>query len=264
MANAILYICSMIHPSALVSSQAEVSPEAFVGPWCIVDAGAKVAAGVRLEARVHVNSHVEIGENTAVFDGAVLGAPPQDLKYGNEPTRLIIGKNCTIREYCTLNRGTVASGYTEVGDDALLMAYVHVAHDCRIGEGAVVSNGCQLGGHVRIGEYATIGGTAGVAQRCCIGAYSFVGASLKVDRDVPPAVKALGNPLKFAGLNLHALRRFPEIFSEERIVALEKSYRQLYRSASIEEALHALLAVPETDVLLHDFFGNWQGRLITR
>lgn len=254
----------MIHPSALVSSQAEVSPEAFVGPWCIVEAGVKIASGVRLESRVHVYPLTEISENTAVYDGAILGAPPQDLKYAGEPTVLRIGKNCTIREYCTLNRGTVASGCTEIFDDVLLMAYVHVAHDCRIGEGAVVSNGCQLGGHVHVGKYATIGGTAGVAQRCRVGAYSFVGASLKVDRDVPPAVKALGNPLKFAGINLHALRRFPERFSEERIQNFERAYKLLFRTGvPVENSLQNLLA-SDADPILKEFFSGWHGSLIGR
>jgi len=254
----------MIHPSAIVSPKAEVSQQAFIGPWCIVDGGAKIAAGVRLESRVHVYPLVEIGENTCVYDGAVLGAPPQDLKYAGEPTSLIIGANCTIREYCTLNRGTVASFSTEVGNDVLLMAYVHVAHDCRIGNGAVISNGCQLGGHVQVGEYATIGGTAGVQQRNKIGAYSFVGASLKVDRDVPPATKALGNPLRFAGLNLHALRRFPERFSEERVQALERAYKQLYRTGiPFEESLKQLLE-GNPDSLIKEFFEHWHGALVGR
>lgn len=254
----------MIHPSALVSPKAEISPEAYIGPWCIIEAGVKIAAGVRLESRVHVYPLVEIGEGTLVFDGAILGAPPQDLKYAGEPTKLVIGKNCTIREYCTLNRGTIASGSTEVDDDVLLMAYVHIAHDCRVGRGTVISNGCQLGGHVHVGEYATIGGTAGVAQRCRIGAYSFVGASLKVDRDVPPAVKALGNPLKFAGLNLHALRRFPDEFTEKRVLNLERAYKHLFRAnASLEESI--TLVLPKFgDELLTKFFENWQGALIGR
>lgn len=254
----------MIHPSAIVSPHAEVSEEAFIGPWCIVEAGAKIAPGVRLESRVHVYPLTEIGENTAVFDGVILGGAPQDLKYNGEPTLLRIGANCTIREYCTLNRGTIASGSTEVADEVLLMAYVHVAHDCRIARGAVISNGCQLGGHVHVGEFATIGGTAGVAQRCSVGAYSFVGASLKVDRDVPPAVKALGNPLKYAGLNLHALRRFPEQFSEDRIKNLEKTYKTLFRAgSSLETSLKTVLN-EDCDELLSKYFENWQGTLICR
>lgn len=251
----------MIHPSAIVSSKAEIHPNAYIGPWCIVEDNVKIASGVRLEARVRVVSCTEIGENTKVFDGCVLGEAPQDLKYNQEETFLKIGKNCIIREYCTLNRGTIASGSTEISDGVLLMAYVHVAHDCRIGEGAVIANACQLGGHVQIGKYATLGGTAGVQQKNKVGDYAFVGASLKVDRDVPPAVKALGNPLRYAGLNIHALKKFPEEFSPERIVFLEKTYRDLFRSKTpLSQSIESLKK--STEPLLRAFFENWSGVLI--
>ena len=178
----------MIHPSAFVHPFAKVHETAFIGPWCLVDEGAEVGEGVRLESRVHVYGGVKIGANTRVFDGAVLGAPPQDLKYAGEPTRLEIGEGCTIREYCTLNRGTVqGGGCTWISDKVLIMAYSHVGHDCQIGRGGVIANGCQLGGHVRIGEYATIGGVTAIQQRNQVGAYAFVGGTHKVDRDVPPA-----------------------------------------------------------------------------
>ena len=144
----------MIHPSAFVHPQAKVHESAIVGPWCLVDAGAEIAEGVVLESRVHVYGGVSIGKNSHVFDGAILGGPPQDLKYAGEPTRLEIGENCTIREYCTLNRGTVqGGGCTHVADKVLVMAYSHIAHDCDIRRGVVIANSCQLGGHVRIGEY---------------------------------------------------------------------------------------------------------------
>ena len=251
----------MIHPSAVVAPSARVHEGAFIGPWCVLEPGVEVAEGARLEARIHVFQGTKIGEGTAVYDGCVLGAPPQDLKYGGEPTELLIGKRCLIREYCTINRGTKASGKTVIEDDALLMAYVHVAHDCVIGKGAVVSNSCQLGGHVQVGEYATIGGTAGVQQRQKIGAYSFVGASLKVDKDVPPAVRALGNPLRFAGLNLHALRRFPDRFPAERVAALDLAYRALYRSGRpAAEVIDELENGGEP--LLAAFFKDWSGNLI--
>lgn len=251
----------MIHPSAVVAPSARVHEGAFIGPWCVLEPGVEVAEGARLEARIHVFQGTKIGEGTAVYDGCVLGAPPQDLKYGGEPTELLIGKRCLIREYCTINRGTKASGKTVIEDDALLMAYVHVAHDCVIGKGAVVSNSCQLGGHVQVGEYATIGGTAGVQQRQKIGAYSFVGASLKVDKDVPPAVRALGNPLRFAGLNLHALRRFPDRFPAERVAALDLAYRALYRSGRpAAEVIDELKNGGEP--LLAAFFKDWSGNLI--
>lgn len=250
----------MIHPSALVHPQAEVHPDAVVGPWCLVDAGAVLEAGVVLESRVRVYGGVLVGEGTRIYDGAVIGGDPQDLKYKGESTLLRIGKACRIREYCTLNRGTGLDGQTLVGDEVLLMAYVHVAHDCEIGAQAVLANGVQLGGHARIGRCATIGGNTAVHQFSRVGDYAFVGGTLKIDRDVPPASRALGNPLKWAGLNLHALRRFPELFPASRLEALEQAYRLLYRSGvGIEKAVSELLAADE---LFQGFFQDWKGQLI--
>jgi UDP-N-acetylglucosamine acyltransferase len=249
----------MIHPSAFVHPQAQVHPSATVGPWCLVDAGAVIGADVILESRVHVYGGVQVGEATHIYDGAVVGSDPQDLKYNGEPTRLHIGAHCRIREYCTLNRGTGEKGCTVVGDSVLLMAYTHVAHDCLIGQGAVLANGVQLGGHVRIGAYATIGGNTAVHQFSRVGDYAFVGGTLKIDRDVPPASKALGNPLKWAGLNLHALRKHG--FSAERIAGLEAAYRKLYRSGFAMEAVAADLLGGD-EALLCDFFRDWKGLLV--
>lgn len=251
----------MIHPSAIVSPKARVADSACIGPWCLVDDFAEIGENVVLESRVHVLPYATIGEGTQVFDGASIGNIPQDLKFAGEVTQLKVGKRCTIREYCTLHRGTSATGETIVGDDVLLMAYVHVAHDCRIGNGAVLSNAVQLGGHVEIGEYATIGGTVAVAQCCHIGAYAFVGGTLKVDRDVPPASKALGNPLIWAGLNLHALRKYPERFPKDRIVALDRVFRELYRSRrSVVEVAEELKKNP--DKIISEFFANWTQKII--
>jgi UDP-N-acetylglucosamine acyltransferase len=221
----------MIHPSACVSPNAKIAQSACIGPWCLVEDFAEIGENVVLESRVHVLPRVKIGEGTVVFDGASLGNIPQDLKFAGEETSLEIGAHARIREYVTVHRGTALSGKTVIGDDVLLMAYVHVAHDCVIENGAVISNGVQLGGHVHVGEFANIGGTAGIAQNCRVGAFSFVGASLKVDRDVPPYIKALGTPLRFAGVNLHALRKHPERFPESRIVEIERLYREFYHSA---------------------------------
>lgn len=250
----------MIHPAAIVHPQAQVHPSAQVGPWCVVDANAAIGPGVCLESRVHVYGGVTIGEGSRIFDGAVIGSDPQDLKYAGESTQLVLGAHCLVREYCTLNRGTGA-GCTQIGDHVLLMAYTHVAHDCQIGSGAVLANGVQLGGHVHIGGFATIGGNTAVHQFSRVGAYSFVGGTLKIDRDVPPASKALGNPLKWAGLNLHALRKHSQAFSSERILALEQAYRHLYKSGlSIEKAACELQAA--SDPLFADFFKDWNGVLI--
>ena len=245
----------MIHPSAYVSPNAQVADSACIGPWCIVEDFSEIGENVVLESRVHVLPHVKIGANTQVFDGASLGNIPQDLKFDGEETSLEIGERCTIREYATLHRGTKATGKTVVGDDVLIMAYVHVAHDCRIGNGVIISNAVQLAGHVQIGEHANLGGTAGVTQNCRIGAFSFIGAALKVDKDVPPYVKALGNPLRFAGVNLHALRKFPERFPEQKIIEIERLYREFYHSKRPVEEMTKEMAKSE-DLAIQKFFAE--------
>lgn len=253
----------MIHPSAYVHPSVTVHQSAVIGPWCLVDEGAEIAQDVVLESRVHVYGNVRLGTGTHVFDGAVLGAPPQDLKYNGEPTRLEVGENCTIREYCTLNRGTVqGGGSTRVADNVLIMAYSHVGHDCQISRGVVIANGCQLGGHVRIGEFATIGGVTAIQQRNQVGAYAFVGGTYKVDKDVPPCTKAFGTPIRYGALNLHALRLHPEEFPEERIQNLERAYRELYRSKRpIAEVVEELKNSGEP--LFRDFFDeHWGGSLV--
>lgn len=253
----------MIHVSAIVHPSVKIPVSAIVGPWCLVDEGAEIGEGCILESRVHVYGSVKIGANTHVYDGAILGAPPQDLKYAGEPTRLEIGENCIVREYCTLNRGTVqGGGCTRVMDDVLVMAYSHVGHDCQIGRGAVIANGCQLGGHVRIGEYATIGGVTAIQQRNQVGAYAFVGGTHKVDRDVPPCTKAAGNPIRYGGLNLHALRLHPAEFPEERVQYLERIYRKLYSGKfSTSEVIEEMKKGPEQ--LFQAFFDeHWGGTIV--
>ncbi|MCL2100645.1 MAG: acyl-ACP--UDP-N-acetylglucosamine O-acyltransferase [Fibromonadales bacterium] len=253
----------MIHPSALVSPKADVHENANVGPWCIVEEGAKIAENAVLDARVHVFGGTSIGAGTRVFDGAVIGGDPQALKYKGEETFLEIGENCIIREFTTLNRGCGENGITKIKDNVLIMAYSHVGHDCILEQGAIISNGVQLGGHVAVGEFATIGGGTYVQQFAKIGAYSFAGGTLKIDRDVPPASRALGNPARFAGLNLHALRRHN--FTEERIALLEKNYRELYKSGKpIAEIISGFLSGKiECDSLLSEFFKDFSGNLIS-
>jgi len=253
----------MIHPSALVSPEAKVHESASIGPWCVVEAGAKIAEEVVLDTRVHVFGNASIGAGTHIFDGAVIGGEPQALVYAGEETFLEIGENCKIREYVTVNRGCGENGITRIANDVLLMAYSHVGHDCLLKRGVVVSNGVQLGGHVVIGEFATIGGGTYVQQFSKIGAYSFAGGTLKIIRDVPPASRALGEPARFAGLNLHALRKHN--FSEERIVLLEKNYRELYRGGkpTAEVILDFANEKTECDPLLTEYFKGFSGNLIT-
>jgi len=253
----------VIHPFASVSLSAEVHEGASVGPWCIVESGAVLQEGVVLDARVHVFGNTRIGAGTHIFDGAVVGGEPQALKYKGEETFLEIGENCKIREYATINRGCGENGITKIASDVLLMAYSHIGHDCILERGAVISNGVQLGGHVAVGEFATIGGGTYVQQFAKIGAYSFAGGTLKIDRDVPPAGRALGDPARFAGLNLHALKKHG--FSEERISLLEKNYRYLYRSGKpLMECIEELSSGKNLcDSLIIEFFKDFKGNLIS-
>jgi UDP-N-acetylglucosamine acyltransferase len=253
----------MIHPTASVALSAQVHERASIGPWCIVESNAKIAENVVLDARVHVFGNTSIGVGTHIFDGAVVGGEPQALKYKGEDTFLEIGENCKIREYATVNRGCGENGITRIESEVLLMAYSHVGHDCHLKRGVVISNGVQLGGHVVAGEFATVGGGTYVQQFAKIGAYSFAGGTLKIDRDVPPASRALGDPARFAGLNLHALKRHG--FSEERIALLEKNCRELYRSGKpIAEVILAFAnGKIECDPLFSEFFKDFNGNLIS-
>ncbi|GHV12851.1 acyl-[acyl-carrier-protein]--UDP-N-acetylglucosamine O-acyltransferase [Fibrobacterales bacterium] len=252
----------MIHPSSFVSPSAEIHPSACVGAWSIVDDGVKLGANVILDCRVHIFGGVCIGEGSRIFDGAVVGGDPQALKYKGEKTFLEIGKNCLVREYTTINRGCGENGLTKIDDDVLIMAYSHIGHDCILEQGAVIANGVQLGGHISVGKFATIGGGTFVQQFAKIGAYSFAGGTLKIDRDVPPCVRALGNPARFAGLNLHALQKHN--FSQERISSLEKSFRELYRGKQpFAEVIKNFAELEECDILLKEFFKEYSGNLIS-
>ena len=169
---------------------------------------------------------VRIGKNCRIFPGAVVGAIPQDLKFEGETSSIEIGNNVTIREYCTLNRGTKANNRTIIEDNCLLMAYVHVAHDCILKKGAILANNVNLAGHIEIGEYSTLGGLTAVHQFVKIGAYSMIGGGSLVRKDVPPYIKAAREPLSYVGVNAIGLQRHK--FSKETIHHIQNIYRLLY------------------------------------
>uniref|UniRef100_UPI0028AF74CA acyl-ACP--UDP-N-acetylglucosamine O-acyltransferase n=1 Tax=Melaminivora sp. TaxID=1933032 RepID=UPI0028AF74CA len=187
-----------------------------------------------------VEGHTQIGEDNRIFQFASLGAAPQDKKYAGEPTRLVIGDRNTIREFCTLNTGTVQDrGETTLGDDNWVMAYVHVAHDCVVGSHTVLANNATLAGHVHVGDHAVVGGLTGVHQFCRIGAHAMVGFGSHVSQDVPPFITVDGNPLGARGLNTEGLRR--RGFAPERIAALKQAYRALFRQGLTRDAALARL-----------------------
>ena len=217
-----------IHASAIVDPTAVIRDDVKIGPYAIVGPEVTIGEGSRIFAHAVLERGTTIGERCQIHYGAVIGGEPQDLKYEGEPTVCIVGDGTVLREYVTVSRGTRALGRTEIGEGCLLMAYVHVAHDCRIGDGVILSNAVNLAGHVTIDEQAIIGGMTPVHQFVRIGAHAFVGGGSRVQKDVPPYVKAAGVPTTLFGLNTVGLDRrgFPENVKAE----LKRAYRLFFNS----------------------------------
>jgi UDP-N-acetylglucosamine acyltransferase len=218
-----------IHPSALVHSRARLAPDVEVGPYSIVGEHVEVGAGSWIGAHVVLDGHVRIGRRTRIFHFASIGAPPQDKKYRDEPTAVEIGDDNTLREYVTINRGTALdAGVTRLGNENWVMAYVHFAHDCQIGNKTIFANACQLAGHVTVGDWAIFGATTLVHQFVHVGAHAFTGMGTYLPQDLPPYVTAAGNMAKPYGINSEGLKR--RGFSPATIQELKRAYRTLYRS----------------------------------
>ena len=217
-----------IHPTALVAAGARLGAGVSVGPFSIVCAGAEIGEGCAIGSQVRIEGCVRLGPRCRIFQGAVLGSPPQDLKYHGESTELLIGAGTVIREYATLNPGTGTGSATRVGEGCLLMAYVHVAHNCTIGDGVILANSVNLAGHVSVEDFASVGGVTPVHQFVRIGAHAFVGGGSRVPQDIPPFMRGAGNPLSIAGPNSVGLQR--RGFSAASIQTLHRAHRVLYRS----------------------------------
>ncbi len=225
-----------VHPEALVDPAAELEPGVTVGPWSIIGPGVVVGKGTTIGPGVLVERNTRIGRDCELHKGAVLGTDPQDLKFGGEDTHLQVGDRTTIREYATLNRGTAASGITEVGDDCLLMAYTHVAHDCRLGNHVVLSNAVNMAGHVEIEDWVIVGGLTPIHQFVKVGAHAFVGGGSRISKDVVPYCRVAGSPPKIYGLNTLGLER--RGFSAATRTELKKAYRILFQShLNVSQAL---------------------------
>jgi UDP-N-acetylglucosamine acyltransferase len=251
-----------VHPTALVDAAAELGEGVVVGPYSIVGPGVTVGARTRIASHVLIERDTALGEECVISHGAVLGTNPQDLKYQGEPTRLVVGDRTTVREYATLNRGTTASGLTVVGSDCLLMSYVHVAHDCRLGDRVILSNAVNLAGHVTIEDWVIIGGMSPVAQFVRIGQHAFVGGQSRIAKDIPPYVKAAGIPLQLYGLNSVGLQR--RGFSEEVRRELKRAYRLFFGSThnttqALARAREELRALPEVEAFLAFFETSERG-----
>lgn len=242
-----------VHPTAVIDPSVELGSGVAIGPYSVVGPNVVIGAGTRLGPHVLIERDTVVGEACVIHKGAVLGTDPQDLKFEGEETQLIVGDRTVIREYATLNRGTSAHGRTEVGSDCLLMAYVHVAHDCVIGDHVILSNGVNMGGHVLIEDWAIVGGLTPLHQFVRIGRHAFVGGASRVQKDVPPFVKAAGNPIALFGLNSVGLQR--RGFSEEARRELKRVYRLFFASSlnvsqALEQARKDLPALPEVEQFL--------------
>ena len=236
----------MIHATAIIADSAIIADDVEIGPYTIIGENVEIAAGSKIDSHVVINGPTRIGESNHIYQFASIGDDPQDMKYRNEDTRLEIGDRNTIREYCTISRGTVDDdGVTVLGDDNWIMAYVHIAHDCRIGSKTIMANNTTLAGHVHVGDWAIFAGFAGVHQFCHIGAHSFLGMYAGVNQDVPAYVMVFGLPGSPAGINSEGLKR--RDFTKEQIRNIKNAYKILYR-----KGLKLAVAISEIESLAGD------------
>ena len=241
-----------IHPTAIISPKAEIEDDTFVGPFCIIQDGAHIKRGSKLISNVIIEGETEIGENCTIYPFTSIGLPPQDMKYKGEKTGVKIGNNNIIREYITIHRASVGGdGLTTIGDNNFLMAYVHIAHDCKVGNSVIMAIVGTLAGHVVVEDHVVIGGLSAVHQFTRIGAYSMVGGLSGVAQDIPPYMIASGPRAKLFGLNAIGLKRHG--FSETTIKELKKAYKILFREKhTLKEAIKKIQEdIPYTDEIKH-------------
>jgi UDP-N-acetylglucosamine acyltransferase len=232
---------ALIHPTAIIDAKAEIGEGVEVGPYAIVGPNVKIGARTKVGAHSVLEGHTTIGIENKIGHFASIGGAPQDMKYRDEPTQLLIGDRNMIREFTTLHTGTVQdAGITRIGNDNWIMAYVHIAHDCVIGNNTIFSNNAQIAGHVHVEDWAILGGMCGVHQFVRIGAHAMVGGASRLVQDVPPFVIAAGDPVEPHGINSEGLKR--RGFSPESITELRQAYKILYKqNLSFEDAKVALL-----------------------
>ena len=255
-----------IHPTALVDPGAEIADGVTIGAYSVIGAGVCIAEGSWIGPHVVINGPTSIGRENKIYQFASIGDAPQDKKYAGEDTRLEIGDRNVIRECCTINRGTTQDlGVTRIGNDNWIMAYVHVAHDCMVGNNTILANNVALAGHVTIGDFAILGGYTLVHQFCAIGAHAFTAMGSGVGKDVPPYLMVSGNPAHAHGLNYEGLKR--RGFSREALNALRKAYKIVYRTGlTMNDAIKQLEAFQDehTEVAVFVDFLNQQTRGIVR
>jgi len=251
---------TQIHATAIIDPKAELHESVEVGPYAVIGAHVRIDAGTSIGAHAVIHGHTTIGRDNRIFAFAAIGGPPQDKKYSGEATRLEIGDGNTIREYVTINTGTVQDvGVTRLGDDNWIMAYVHIAHDCQLGSHLILANAVQLAGHVHLGDWVFLGGLSGVHQFVRVGAHAMTGFQTRLAQDLPPFVTAAGNPAQAQGINQEGLRR--RGYTPERIATVKQMHKLLYRQgltlAAARDAIAELArgdADPDGDVALMQSF----------
>jgi UDP-N-acetylglucosamine acyltransferase len=255
----------VIHRTALIEPTAELGPDVAVGPYAIIGPRVTVGDHTQIAAHAVLERNTRVGRGVKIGYGTVIGNDPQDLKYKGEETWVQIGDGTIIREYCTINRGTTATGKTSVGQRCFIMTYVHIAHDCAIGSDVILANGIQMAGHVTVEDRAIISGLVPIHQFVRIGTYAFVGGGSRVNQDVPPYTKAVGNPVHLYGLNSVGLQRAG--FSPEVKLALKRAYRLLFNSdltvsQGIARARAELPSAPEVEKFLSFIEASQRGVMV--
>ncbi|MCJ7557030.1 MAG: acyl-ACP--UDP-N-acetylglucosamine O-acyltransferase [Gammaproteobacteria bacterium] len=258
---------SNIHSTAIIDPGAEIADEVIIGAYSVIGDGVQIGAGSEIGSHVVIKGPTRIGEQNRIFQFSSIGDDPQDKKYAGETTRLEIGDRNTIREYCSINRGTVNDqGVTRLGNDNWVMAYVHIAHDCTVGDQVIMANNVTLAGHVHVSDHVILGGFSGAHQFCSIGAHAFLGMYAGVNRDVPPYVTVSGNPAEPKGVNLEGLKR--RGFDKDQLRNIRNAYRVLYRSGMrLQEATEEIARLSETQPELKiflDFLTDQSRRSIIR
>ena len=245
----------MIHPTAIIDPKAEIDENVTVGPYSIINKNVYIASGTVIGSHVTIDSYTDIGPDCRIFQYASIGTVPQAVTFKGETSYLKIGRNTIIREFATLNRGTeFGGGVTEVGADNFLMAYTHIAHDCKTGKGVIMANNATLAGHIVIGDHVIIGGLVAVHQFVRIGEYAYIGGKSALTKDIPPYVIAAGDRASLHGLNKVGLRRHQ--FSEHTISELKKAYRIIFRiGLTVNEAVERVLAEVENLPEVKNFAG---------
>jgi UDP-N-acetylglucosamine acyltransferase len=253
----------MIHSTAIISDTAEIADDVEIGPYSVIGDGVKIGSGTKIDSHVVIHGPTTIGKDNHIYQFASVGDDPQDKKYAGESTSLVIGDRNTIREFCTISRGTTQdTGKTTLGDDNWIMAYCHIAHDCVVGNQTILANNATLAGHVHIGDWVICGGFSGIHQFCRVGAHAFLGMYAGINRDVPAYTLVSGQPAIPKGINSEGLKR--RNFSDQQIRNIKNAYRLVYRKGlklmdAIAQIESVLVEQPELRPFLESLRSSERG-----